>query len=212
MTRYGTEHGLARGLIVLLTLAIVALISLQVVGYLKRDAAPPVLGSVPTFTLLDQAGAHFSSKSLDGKLWLATFIYTTCPGPCPRVVERMKAVDEQLGHDPRVRLVSFSVDPTTDTPEVLATYARDRKIDTSRWSLLTGRTEEIYTLARLGFKLGVDEAAATDAAASGPVVHSIHAVLIDGQGRIRGYYDTSSPEAVSALVNDARRLLRDPAA
>ena len=211
MKRRDAERGLAKSLIALLSLAIVALLALQVVGYLKRDAPPPVLGTVPAFSLRDQSGADFSSKSLAGKLWLATFIYTTCPGPCPRVVERMRSVDEQLGRDSRVRLVSFSVDPATDTPEVLTTYARERKIDTSRWSLLTGPTDEVFTLARLGFKLGVDQAAATDVAAAGPVVHSIHAVLVDGGGRIRGYYDTSSPEAVKALLTDTRRLLREPA-
>ncbi len=210
MKRSG-ERGLAKGLIVLLATAALALIALQVVGYLKRDAAPPVLGSVPAFTLIDQSGASFSSQHLADKLWLATFIYTTCPGPCPRVVEAMKSVDEQLVRDPRVRLVSFSVDPTTDTPEVLAAFARQRHIDSTRWTLLTGPTDEIYTLARLGFKLGVDSAAATDAPSTGPVVHSIHAVLVDGHGRIRGFYDTSSLEAISSLLDDTRRLLREHA-
>jgi protein SCO1/2 len=182
---------------------------LQIAGYVGGKKSLQVLGAVPAFTLIDQAGATFSSRSLEGHAWIATFIYTSCPGPCPRVVERMKAIDAELVHDPRLRLVSFSVDPATDTPEKLAVYARERELDSARWTLLTGPSDEIFTLARLGFKLGVNTADATDLPTTGPVVHSVHAVLVDRAGRIRGYYDTTSGEAMAKLVEDSRQLLRE---
>ena len=209
MREASRQYGRIRPFMLLLGVAIVALLGLQIVGYLGTEAPPPVLGAVPAFTLTDQTGAEFPSRGLQDKVWIATFIYTTCPGPCPRVVERMRAVDAELGHDPRTRLVSFTVDPATDTPEILEAFGRERLIDPARWVLLTGPTEEIYTLARLGFKLGVDAATTSDLPTSGPVVHSIHAVLVDQRSSIRGYYDTSDPEAIARLLEDTRRLLRD---
>jgi protein SCO1/2 len=203
------EKGRIPGLIVLLGLAAIALTGLQIAGYIGGKKSLQVLGAVPAFALIDQAGATFSSRALEGHAWIATFIYTTCPGPCPRVVERMKGVDAELLHDSRFRIVSFSVDPATDTPEKLAVYARERQLDPARWTLLTGPPDEIFTLARLGFKLGVNSADATDLPTTGPVVHSVHAVLVDGFGRIRGYYDTMSEEAMVKLVEDSRRLLRE---
>jgi protein SCO1/2 len=203
------EKGGARGLIVLLGLAVVARAGLQLAGYVGDKKPLQVLGAVPAFSLIDQSGADFSSRALEGNAWIATFIYTTCPGPCPRVVERMKAIDSELAHDPRIRIVAFSVDPATDTPERLGVYARERQLDPARWTLLTGESDEIFTLARLGFKLGVNAADATDLPTTGPVVHSTHAVLVDQAGRIRGYYDTTTPEAMADLVKDSRRLLRE---
>lgn len=205
------EKGGARGLIVILGLAVVVLGGLQLFGYVGEKKPLPILGAVPAFRLMDQSGADFSSRSLEGIAWIATFIYTTCPGPCPRVVERMKGIDAELARDPRMRIVAFSVDPATDTPERLAVYARERQLDPARWTLLTGESDEIFTLARLGFKLGVNAADATDLPTTGPVVHSVHAVLVDPAGRIRGYYDTMTPEAMAELVKDSRRLLRDAA-
>ena len=204
--------GRFRGLIVVLGAAIVALFGLQIAGKLGEGTSLPVLGAVPAFSLTDQQGQPFSSKDLADRVWIATFIYTTCPGPCPRVVERIRAVDSELAHDARVRLVSFSVDPTTDTPETLAAYGRARGIDPARWVLLTGAPDEIYTLARLGFKLGVDAGGANATPESGPVVHSVYAALVDSSGRVRGYYDTGVAEAMPRLVEDTRRLLGEPPA
>jgi protein SCO1/2 len=205
------EKGGTRGLVVILGLAVLALGGLQLAGYVGDKKPLPVLGAVPAFSLIDQSGAEFSSRSLDGNAWIATFIYTTCPGPCPRVVERMKAIDAELAYDRRMRIVAFTVDPATDTPERLAVYARERQLDPKRWTLLTGESDEIFTLARMGFKLGVNAADATDLPTTGPVVHSVHAVLVDQAGRIRGYYDTTTPEAMAELVRDSRRLLRESA-
>jgi len=212
MSSWPKSAGRFRGLVVVFGAAIVALLGLQLAGTLGKGTSLPVLGAVPAFSLIDQDGKPFSSKDLADRVWIATFIYTTCPGPCPRVVERVAAVDTALSHDPRVRLVSFSVDPATDTPETLAAYGRARGIDPARWALLTGPPDEIYTLARLGFKLAVDNAGANATPESGPVVHSIYAVLVDTSGRVRGYYDTGVAEAMPRLIDDTRRLLGDSTA
>jgi protein SCO1/2 len=166
----------------------------------------PVLGAVPAFQLTAADGRPFGSADLEGSPWIATFIYTTCPGPCPRVVEAIAAVDHRLSRDPRIRLVSISVDPEADTPDVLSVYAANRGIDSGRWTFLTGETDTVYSLVRSGFLLAVERHDGKDAPDIDPVVHSTHAVLVDGLARVRGYYDTRDADAMSRLVRDARSL------
>jgi cytochrome oxidase Cu insertion factor (SCO1/SenC/PrrC family) len=107
---------LVLGAILIVTLAI------RLVGVGLSRPELPVMTRVPSFALTDQTGGAFTSRDIAGKVWVASFIYTTCPGPCPRVVQRVAEVQRRLGDEPDVRFVSFSVDPAADTPAVLAAY------------------------------------------------------------------------------------------
>lgn len=174
--------------------------------------ALPVIANLPAFELVDQTGHRYGSKDLADKVWLASFIYTTCPGPCPRVVERMAHAQAQLGNEPDLMLVSFSVDPEVDTPAVLDTYARLRGIDAQRWRLLTGSVDDVVSLISKGFMLALqrsDKPAAERLATEGPVIHSTRLVLVDRRARIRGYYETNDPGDMERLVADTRELLRN---
>lgn len=104
-----------------------------------------------------------------------------------------------------VHLVSFTVDPETDTPEVLRDYAERLHARPGRWDFLTGPVSAIYELTRDGFKLGVSDGAGEE----GVPVHSTRAVLVDRRGTIRGYYDITAPDAVTKLLADASHLLRE---
>jgi protein SCO1/2 len=169
----------------------------------------PVLATLPAFELTDQNGSPFGSQDLADHVWVATFIYSTCPGPCPRVVQKVRELDDQLTNDPRLKIVSFTVDPEVDTPEVLAEYAGSHGIQTERWKLLTGPSEEVFKLVRKGFLLGVSRSDTGDAppSADGPVVHSVRLVLIDTAMNVRGYYDTTDPAAMARASTDIERLL-----
>jgi len=196
---------------VILVLAALA-ICLAVVGRLVTSghiASLPIQGEVPSFELIDQTGATFASTQLEGRVWIASFIYTTCPGPCPRVVERVGALAREFAGDPRVHIVSFSVDPQADTPAVLAGYGRAHGIDPKRWSLLTGPPEVQLGIVRKGFLLSVEPTDTENGAASpdGAVIHSTRLVLVDTVSRIRGYYDSDDPLAMERLASDMRRLL-----
>src|SRR6266446_2734058 len=122
-------------------------------------------GTVPEFVLLNQDGKNFGSAQLRGKIWIADFIYTTCPGPCPMISTRMSEMQKPL-EKTDVQLVSFSVDPEKDTPEVLRSYAEKLHARDERWKFLTGDRATIYNLSQNGFKL----AATSDA--SGIPLHS----------------------------------------
>jgi protein SCO1/2 len=164
--------------------------------------AMPSFGIVPPFQLIDQNNQPFGSAQLLGKIWIADFIYTTCPGPCPMISSRMSEMQKPL-EKTDVQLVSFSVDPEKDTPEILRTYAEKLRARDERWKFLTGDRATIYNLSQNGFKL----AATNDA--SGIPLHSSRLILVDRSGVIRGYYDATSPDAVTKVLADASHLHRE---
>ena len=139
-----------------------------------------------------------------GKVWVADFFYTTCPGPCPMLSSRLSGVQKSLGNDPGVRLVSISVDPDKDTPEVLKTYAERFKAG-EHWLFLTGQRDAIYSLAREQFKLPIAEAPAARRSSS----HSTRLMLVDKTGAVRGFYEGADDAGVENLVRDIKRLLEE---
>src|SRR5260370_347685 len=161
-------------------------------------------GTVPEFVLLNQDGKDFGSAQLRGKIWIADFIYTTCPGPCPMISSRMSELQKPL-ENTDVALVSFSVDPAKDTPQVLRGYAERLQAEPGRWDFLTGPQSAIYNLSRNGFKLAVSDSGDE----KGIPVHSTRMILVDRHGAIRGYYDAAEPDAVTKLVADTTHLLRE---
>lgn len=162
------------------------------------------LGAIPGFRLTNQNGQPFGSAELKGKIWIADFVFTSCPGPCPVISSRMAEMQKPL-EKTDVHLVSFSVDPETDTPEVLRDYAQRLRAREGRWDFLTGDTSAIYSLTQNGFKLAVSDGASE----LGQPVHSTRAVLVDRKGAIRGYYDMMAPDGVTKLLADASHLLRE---
>ena len=161
-------------------------------------------GTVPGFQLSNQNGQPFGSAQLAGKIWIADFIYTTCPGPCPTISSRMSELQKPL-EKADVRLVSFSVDPQKDIPEVLRRYAEKLQAEPGRWDFLTGPKSAIYKISHDGFKLAVSDGSD----ARGIPVHSTRIVLVDRHGQIRGYYDATEPEAITKLLADTNHLLRE---
>ena len=161
-------------------------------------------GTVPAFNLVNQEGEPFGSDQLAGKIWIADFVFTMCPGPCPMISSRMSELQKPL-EKTDIHLVSFTVDPERDTPEALRTYAEKLHAQPKRWDFLTGARPEIYALVRDGFKLAVSEADEE----TGVPVHSTRVVLVDRHGTIRGYYDALAPDAVTKLLADANHLFRE---
>jgi protein SCO1 len=163
---------------------------------------PPleVFGEVPAFQLTSHRGTPFdSAKELRGRIWVANFIFTNCNGPCPRMSHQMRQVQDGTAGLPDVRMVSFTVDPARDTPEVLAAYGK-RHHAGDRWTFLTGSMEELHNLKRNVFLLGnVD----------GELNHSTRFVLVDKHSRIRAYYDTSEPSSIRQLLAGIRTLEKE---
>lgn len=173
--------------------------------------SPPALptalqkhGSAPDFALTERSGQTMRLADLAGKVWVADFFYTTCPGPCPMMSSRLSDVQKELGTEPNLRLVSISIDPEKDSPSVLKLYAEKFQA-TDHWLFLTGDKAAIYALAREGFKLPIAEPAEP----GGQIIHSTRLILVDQAGTVRGFYEATGDAGVRDLVRDIRRLLEE---
>jgi protein SCO1/2 len=173
----------------------------------------PDLGPAPAFRLSERSGAIVGSDELKGNLWIADFIFTRCAGSCPLMSTQMRDLQESFGRSEHVVLVSFSVDPANDTQEALNAYANRYMAKPGRWLFLRGGEGEVAKLAMSGFKL----ASGTDGGAGDPtlgasepaIIHSQRFVLVDGAGRIRGYFDGTSGEVVQQVVSAVRAILQE---
>jgi protein SCO1/2 len=157
----------------------------------------PVMGRIPQFDLTASTGQGFDSRTLDGHIWVANFIYTTCDGPCPMMSHQMRGIQESTTSTPDVKLVSFTVDPKHDTPEVLAKYSKFFKADGSRWYFLTGEMSRLNDLGLNSFKVN---------GVNGDLSHSTRFVLVDGKRQIRGYYISSDDDFPKRLLHDIKQL------
>jgi protein SCO1 len=168
---------------------------------------PPELGSVGEFALTDQQGRPVTPATMRGKVWAAAFMFTRCPTVCPRITRCMRDLQQAAaGAHVALELVSFSVDPDNDTPEVLRAYAQKYGADLTSWRFLTGDMEVVRRTSEQGFKLALDGKATPGAEHFG-LFHGSHLVLVDGAGKIRGYYRTSEDERMKQLLEDAKLLV-----
>lgn len=189
------------GFLVVALLAVAAATALQ---WLRRPEPLPVYGQLPGFSLVNRDGRTVRLVDLSGKAWVADFVFTRCPASCPMMSSRMARLERSLPSDLGVRMVSITVDPTFDTPEVLERYARKFQAP-ERWLFLTGGREAVRSLCVEGFKLGLDMDPGPGVGPE-PILHSTRFVLVDGEGRIRGYYEAFDEESTEKLRDDLLRL------
>ncbi len=163
----------------------------------KRKSKLPELGNIPPFEFTDQSGRTFSSRALQGKIWVADFFFTNCPGPCPRMANQLQRVQEETSGLTDSRIVSITVDPERDTVAVLGAWAARFHADVKRWVFLTGRKDLIKNLMSEAFYLGF---------ADGMQEHSTKFVVVDRTMHIRGFYDSFAKEDIDKMIQDIREL------
>ncbi|MEX1189485.1 MAG: SCO family protein [Bacteroidia bacterium] len=163
--------------------------------------------SIPEFEFIDQNGQAFGSSNLKDKIYVANFFFTSCPSICPAMQTLMKKVqdtdDFQKLND--FKLVSFTVDPETDTSEELKKFAERVGADEGRWYFLTGEKQKIYDLAYTGFMANAME----DENADGGFLHSDMILLIDRDKHIRGIYEGTSLKDVKRLIDEIKVLVAE---
>ncbi len=192
----GSRHGL---LACAALLSFLAGLAPAQVDLAAKPNDPVRFGAVPDFAFTERAGATVTRADLLGEPWVAALFFTSCAGPCPRLSADMRRFLQEPLADTGVRLVSITVDPTYDTPERLAEYARTYSADPERWLFLTGDEDAIHAFAMEGLKLAV--AKPPESAAEEPrsdaqrlaerlqVTHATRLVAIDAAGLIAGYYE-----------------------
>ena len=173
----------------------------------------PVIGHVPAFAIPDQRGRIVSGEILRGQVLVVNFFYATCTTSCPLLTGRMRSVqgaiarrEEQLERPLPIHLISITLDPENDTPDVLRAYAERVGADENRWSFLSGRSEDLDRIVVRGFKSTFQRA--DPSAGIGTIMHGEWLVLVDGAGSLRGFYAASNPARMQSLVTDAIRLAR----
>jgi protein SCO1/2 len=185
-----------------------------------------VYGRVPPFSLVERSGRRVTADALRGSVWIVDFIYTECTDSCPTQSLQFAQLQREFAAEEDFRLVSITVDPTHDTPEVLSAYAH-RYAATDRWWFLTGDTGTIYCLARDGLRLGVIDVRVSDPpqcgavswlspasawashVSQGLVMHSARVVLVDRNGRIRAYHVATDERSMTALRTNLKSLLSE---
>lgn len=154
------------------------------------------LGKLPEFELQERNGGSVKKSDLDGKVWIADFIFTRCAGPCVELTKVMKELQAKLSR--KIHFVSVTIDSEYDEPAVLKKYAETFGADPSRWLFLTGEKKRVTALIEKGFKV---------AAGGSDFHHTQKMVLVDERGVIRGYYDGLEKDSVRMLKQDAHSLI-----
>ena len=185
-----------------------------------------VYGRVPAFSLTERSGRRVTLDDLRGLVWVVDFIYTECTETCPTQSLAFAQLQREFAGAPGLRLVSITVDPIHDTPEVLRRYA-ERYGAADRWWFLTGDKRDIYCLAQQGFHLAAADPGASSPPACGQafrigltpawashgskglVMHSARSVLVDSAGQIRAYHLMTDPQSLKALESNLRALLAE---
>ena len=155
--------------------------------------------AVPSFSLTDQEGRTVTDQTLSGHVWIGSFILSSCAGSCPMTSAKMARLQRAI-QDPRVKLVSFTMNPERDSPSVLKEYAGKINADPNRWHLLTGQRADAVRIAE-----GIGMAAQLRQRPE-DIVHSEKLVLVDATGRTREYYDLNQEGVLDHLAQDAMAL------
>ena len=156
---------------------------------------------------MNQDGKRITEMEVKGKVFVAEYFFTTCGTICPKMNEQMRRIQLAFAANNDVRLLSFTVDPKVDTVEQMKRYADGHGAKEGQWHFLTGSKEKLYELARKSFFVLKPAEAQNLGDVGSDFIHTNNFVLVDRQGRIRGYYDGTSEKEVDQLMKDIDRLL-----
>jgi protein SCO1/2 len=177
---------------------------------LNRTLPPPlpVFYQVPEFSLQNEFNKPFGTKDLMGKFYIANFMFTSCPTTCPALMEKMDVIQNRIrGLGTKAAIVTFTVDPKHDSPEVLFKYARKRNSNPYIWNYLTGTEADLKKIVIDGFKVPMGNKEAIEKKLENKsitlfdIAHTEKVVLVDNKGQVRGYYGTNKIEMDRLMID-----------
>jgi protein SCO1/2 len=183
-------------------IAVAFLFAYPIVKSVKRQLPRelPVISKLPDFTFTNENGKPFGSQNLKGKVYIANFVFTSCQTVCPNLLAKVQTVQHRIrGVIDRAAIVTFTVDPENDTPEVLYSKAREMKANPNVWRFLTAPLSDTKKLLIEGFKVPMGDKVI--AANIMDVAHSNKLVLVDQEGQIRGYYATEKDDLNKMMID-----------
>jgi protein SCO1 len=164
-----------------------------------------VFTSIPAFSFINQEGKIVTEKDYENKVYIADFFFTTCPSICPKMTNTLTLVQEKLKDEPNFAILSHSIDPEFDQPEILKAYSEKNKANNKVWNFVTGDKETIYDLCENYYMAYAME----DSLAEGGYVHSGFLILVDKHKFVRAAYDGTRPEAADSIAADVKLLLKE---
>jgi protein SCO1/2 len=170
------------------------------VRQLKAELTASAATVLPQFSFPKAGGGQLSSETLADKVWVADFIFTSCGDTCPMISEKLRALQEEFGRDPKFRLVSFSVDPEHDSSERLQNFGRQHGANSETWSFLRPSVESLRNLMVKGFRLGTEE---------NPLVHTAKIVVVNKGNAVESYYDGDAQDVVPKMKAEISALLKE---
>lgn len=166
--------------------------------------------SIGEFSFLNQLGDTITKEDVEGKIFVTDYFFTTCGGICPKMTTQLQRVQKEFADDPNFLILSHTVNPSIDSVETLYKYANRFEADSSQWWFLTGPKKELYTMARKSYLIVPDEADPNfEHGGESDFLHTENFVLIDPDGRIRGFYDGTNPEEINELFRDVYDLQKE---
>jgi protein SCO1/2 len=170
-----------------------------------KEVADTVFPKMVDFAYLNQDSILIKSSDMKGKIWIADFMFTTCPTICPKMTEQMKRLSGMTKDlKDHIQFMSFSINPKYDTPSQLKKYIIAHKITTSNWYFFTGNEAKTHDLGINNFQIFAGQ----DASAAGGYAHTAAFALVDKEGYVRGVYMGTDPKEVNKLEKDIRKLLK----
>lgn len=169
------------------------------------EVVDTIYQSIPNFSFLNQDGVVINSNSLNNKIYVADFFFTSCPSICPIMKKQMLRVYDKFKGNEEVKFLSHTIDPKHDSISVLKNFSNKLGVNSKQWYFLYGKKEVIYNLAKTAYMSTSFE----DKAAPGGIVHSGYFLLVDKNKRIRGAYDGTDEGQVSQLIDDMQILLNE---
>jgi protein SCO1/2 len=178
---------------------------LPIFGEKEITKTDTIYHTIGNFKLVNQDSAIITAETLEGKIYVADFFFTSCRTICPIMKTQMRRVYEAVQNDREVLIVSHTIDPEYDTVGLLKDYAERLDVDSDKWHFLTGNKDSIYYLAQTSYFV----TAMQDGTEPDGFIHSGAFLLIDKKGRIRGKYDGTKEEEVNQLLRDIEILKRE---
>ncbi len=199
------------------TVSIILCACLILIGCTSKNDKLPILGNptiigndtlyptIPDFKFVNQDSIEVTNKTFEGKIYVADFIFLSCPTVCPRMTNEMMNVYEAYKSNPHILYISHTIDPLNDSIQRLKNYSENLGVSADKWHFVTGTKEEIFSLAEKGYF----STAYPDSNAAGGYVHSAALLLVDKFKRIRGVYDGMNPNETERLKSDIKNLLKE---
>ena len=213
MLTQGKKISWSKLISVIFVLSLIVILPLLIIKKNKEPEALPLLGLLPNFSLINQDGALTQGDKLKGAILVVNFVFTSCPSTCPLLTAQMAKIQNIIKDKglPNVQLLSISVDPRTDTPQVLKKYADKYKADYTKWTFLTGSAEDIQNVVINGFKIAMQKQGASDEATKDlnimDITHGEQFVIVDRSGQIRAYRTANKNSDIERILGIIEKLI-----